>query len=333
MFRPSFLLVAILAILAGVAHAETDWSILTPDSDLNTTMVVCTVLAIVVTIVQFLHCLAAVWGKEAGLSQQTFVVLLPGFVSLLALYILRAYFLTHYTHDTHLSRAIYAMLYFTEQLSNILIAASTMVLLYYTERDWYQNSTILRVRKGLGLLFVVAWLALVVAQTIIYRKPSDVDHTALLTIALYQDRLTHAIIGFYNLVTLDIAISSFVLWLHASPDHRIKLLLFITPLLALRSLALLVVHVLSLVTIPTHLVSTIRNVIYICWLMVDPTLCYIALYALLRASQVPPPIRFRTIVKIVLVCIDVVLGLCGTTGKKTEMDYDPEVPEYFGPPE
>ncbi|KAJ7131244.1 hypothetical protein C8R44DRAFT_56252 [Mycena epipterygia] len=345
MFRPSFLLLAILAILAGVTHAKTNWSILTPDPDLNTTMVVYTVLAIVVTIVQFLHCLAAVWGKDDGLGQRTFVVLLPGLVSLLALYILRAYFLTHYNHDTHLSRAIYAMLYFTEQLSNILIAASTMVLLYYAERDWYQNATILLVRKGLGLLFVIAWLALVVAQTIIYGQPSDVDHDALLTIALYQGRLTHAIIGLYNLVTLDIAISSFVLWIHArklldpkaGPDNRITLLLLIAPLLALRSLALLVVHVLSLVTIPAHLVSTIWNVIYVGWLMVDPTLCYAALYALLGASQVPPPIRFRTIAQIcwtiVLACLAVVVGLCGAMGSmrqetETVTVYVPQDPMF-----
>ncbi|KAJ7264768.1 hypothetical protein C8J57DRAFT_407389 [Mycena rebaudengoi] len=333
MFRPSFLPMAILAILAGVTHAKTDWSILkTPDSGLNAAMVVYTILAIVVTIVQFLHCLAAVWKKEAGLGQRTFDVLLPGLVSLLALYILRAYFLTHYNHDTHLPRAIYAMLYFTEQLSNILIAASTIVLLYCAERDWYQNTTILRVRKGLALLFVVAWLALVVAQTIVYGQPSDVDHNALLTIAVYQNRLTHAIIGFYNLITLDIAISSFVLWIHArkrpdpeaGPDQRIRLLLFITSLLALRSLALLVVHVLSLVTIPRHIVSTVWNVIYIFWLMVDPTLSYVALYALLRASQVPPPIRFRTIAQIcgaiALACFAVVFGILKACGEMSPQE-------------
>ncbi|KAJ7264759.1 hypothetical protein C8J57DRAFT_1512111 [Mycena rebaudengoi] len=57
--------------LNGATHAETDWSVLkAPDSDLNTTVVVSTVLAIVVTIVQFLHCLAAAWKKETGLGEQ-----------------------------------------------------------------------------------------------------------------------------------------------------------------------------------------------------------------------------------------------------------------------
>ncbi|KAJ7264764.1 hypothetical protein C8J57DRAFT_1623696 [Mycena rebaudengoi] len=343
MFRPSFMLIAILAILAGATHAETDWSVLkAPDSDLNTTVVVYTVLAIIVTIVQFLHCLAAVWKKEAGLGQRTFDVLLPGLASLLALYILRAYFLTHHNH--HISRAIYAMLYFTEQFSSILIAASTMVLLYCAERDWYQNTTILRVRKGLALLFVVAWLALVVAQTIIYRQSSDIDHNAVftLTIALYRNRLTDAIIGFYNLVTLDIALSSFVLWIHAriradpeaGPDRRIKFLLFITPLLALRSLALLIVHVLSLTTIPRHLVSTVGNVIYIGWFIVDPTLCYVALYALLRVSQASPPLRFRTIVQGCLGCFIVVFGLldCLCPREWTLTDVEQDI-EYIGPPE
>ncbi|KAJ6569304.1 hypothetical protein B0H19DRAFT_1256948 [Mycena capillaripes] len=337
MSRPSFLL--ILA-LAGVTHANTDWSIITPDPDLNTTMVVYTVLAIVVTIVQLVHCFAAVLGMEAGSGQRTFIVLFPGLISLLALYILRAYFLTHYNRD-HLSRAIYAMLYFTEQLSNILIAASTMVLLCWAEIEWYQNITILGVRKALGLLFVVAWLALVVAETIMYRQPSDVDHNALLTIALYQDKCTHAIIAFYNLVTLDIAVSSFVLWIHArslkradpesEPDIRITLLLIITPLLALRSLGLLVVHVLSLILIPAHLVDTIWNVIYGSWLMFDPTLAYAALYALLRASGVPPPIRFRTIAKacwsIIVVCFAFVWGLIELMSRmstKTETVWVPQ---------
>jgi hypothetical protein len=210
MFRPSFLLIS---VLAGVAHAKTDWSLITPDPDINTTMVVYTILAIVVTVVQFLHCLAAVCGMEAGFGRRTFVVLLPGLVSLLALYILRAHLLIHYNHS-HLSRAIYAMLYFSEQLSNILIATSTMVILCAAERDWYQNATLLGVRKAVGLLFVIAWLALVVAQTIMYHPPSDVDHNAILSIALYQDNLTHVIIGFYNIVTLDITLSSFFLWIH-----------------------------------------------------------------------------------------------------------------------
>jgi hypothetical protein len=92
--------------------------------------------------------------------------------------------------------------------------------------------------------------------------------------------------------------------------QRIKFLLLITAVLTIRSLALLVVHVLSLVTIPVHLVSAVRIVIYIGWIMVDPTLCYVALYALLYASRVPPPIRFRIIAAacaaLVLACIAVV---------------------------
>ncbi|KAF7339114.1 hypothetical protein MVEN_01988100 [Mycena venus] len=206
------------------------------------------------------------------------------------------------------------MLYFTEQFSNILIATSTMVFLYWTERNWYKNTMILAVRNALGLLMVVAWLALVVAQTILYRPPSDVDHNGLLTIALYQDQLTHAIIGFYNLVTLDIAVSSFVVWIYArkyrepesEKDHHTNIFLLITLLLAIRSLSILVVHILSLVSIPPHLVNTIWTVIFVGLLMLDPTLCYAALYALLRASGVKPPIKFR---QIVLVC-GVIITAC-----------------------
>jgi hypothetical protein len=119
------------------------------------------------------------------------------------------------------------MLYFTEHFSNILIAASTMLLLYSTECDWYQNGIIHRVRNGLRLLSVVAWLALVVAETIKYHPPPDVAHNAIMTIALSQGRLTNPIIGFYNFVTLDIAISSDLLGMYArkhqdreaDPDH------------------------------------------------------------------------------------------------------------------
>ncbi|KAJ7021383.1 hypothetical protein C8F04DRAFT_1241413 [Mycena alexandri] len=293
----------LLTVFTGVAHAKTDWSIITPDSDLNTSMVIYTILAVAVTVVQSIHGLAAVGKMEAGLGRRTFVFLLPGLVSLLALYILRTYFLIHY-NSTHFPRAFYAMLYFTEQFSNILIAVSTMILLYCTERDWYQNTVILRARKGLGFLIILGWLGLVVAQAALYRQPSDVDHNPLLTIALYQDELTHAIIGFYNFVTLDIALSAFILWIHArrrpdpeaGADPRIKILLLITALLAIRSLALLVVHVISIVSIPTHLANTIWNLIFCGWLMLDPTLCYIALYALLHSSQVEPPIKFRVIV-------------------------------------
>ncbi|KAJ7206880.1 hypothetical protein GGX14DRAFT_567972 [Mycena pura] len=315
MFRP-FVLV-ILASVAGITNAnlKTEWYMITPDPDLDTTMMVYTVLAIVVTIVQFLHCLAVVVHMEAEPGKHTFAVLFAGLVSLLALYTLRAYFLTHYNTATHLSRPIYAMLYFTEQFSNIMITFSTMILLRWAEGDWYKNAIILRVRKGLGLLLVVAWLALVVAQTIMYRPPTDVDHNALLTVALYQDRLTDAIIAFYNLVTLDIAISSFVLWIHvrklpepdSGPDHRIKILLLISPLLAIRTLALVVVHVVSLVSIPAHLVNTIWDIILVRWLVLDPTLCYAALYALLRASGVPFPIQFKTIVAACLAIVGALL--------------------------
>ncbi|KAJ7851449.1 hypothetical protein B0H13DRAFT_2674177 [Mycena leptocephala] len=348
MFGPSLFLVTILASLTGVTHAKTDWSTVTPIPYVNMTMMIFTVLAIVVTIVQSLHCIAAASGVDVGRGKRLFVVLLPGLVSLLALYILRAYFLTHYHPTTHLSRALYAMLYFTEQFSNIMIAASTMALLHYTERDWYEITIGLRIRTALRTLLVVAWLALVIAQTVIYRPPSDVDHNALLTIALYQDRLTHAIIGVYNFITLDIAISSFVLWIHvrkrespdpeSGPDKRLsefpepesgpensisefvgpesgsdhhasecpapepeqetrhKFLLFAASLLAIRALALLVVHVISVLSIPAHLVTVIWNVILFGWLVLDPTLCYAALYALLRASRVPAPLQFRWIV-------------------------------------
>ncbi|KAJ7224724.1 hypothetical protein B0H12DRAFT_1077968 [Mycena haematopus] len=349
MFSLPIFIFAVLASVAGVAHAKTDWSTITPDSIPNTTMVIFTVLATVVTIVQFLHCFAVVVGMEAGLGKRTFTVLFPGLVSLLALYILRAYFLTHYNHSpSHLSRAIYAMLYFTEQFSNILIAASAMAFLYSHERDWYEYTVLLAVRNGLRFLFLVAWLALVVANTIVYRPPSDVDHNALLTIALYQDTLTHAIIGFYNLITLDIAVSSFVLWIHArkyrepesdkDPASHINTLLFVTLLLAIRSLSLLVVHILSLVSIPPHLANTIWTVIVVLWLMADPTLCYAALYALLRASGVEPPIQFRLIVQL---CLGIIFACFACVGKtveamphtetKTEwVQQDNPIPLYMG---
>ncbi|KAJ6556057.1 hypothetical protein B0H19DRAFT_1151860 [Mycena capillaripes] len=189
---------------------------------------------------------------------------------------------------------------------------------------------------------VVAWLALVVAQTILYRPPSDVDHNALLTIALYQDKLTHAIIGFYNLVTLEIAVSSFVLWIYArkhrepesEKDHRTNILFFITILLAIRSLSLLVVHVLSFVSIPPHLVNAIWNVIFVGWLMLDPTLCYAALYALLRTSGVKPPIKFRQIVQVcwevIMACLACLSCLCGCChgGTETKELEDVGPPEY-----
>jgi hypothetical protein len=83
--------------------------------------------------------------------------------------------------------------------------------------------------------------------------------------------------------------------------------LFITPVLAIRSLALLVIHVLSLISIPPHLVNTIWTVIYVGWLMLDPTLCYVALYALLGASGIPAPLQFRQIIR---VCFGFLKGCC-----------------------
>ncbi|KAJ7230769.1 hypothetical protein C8J57DRAFT_1386884 [Mycena rebaudengoi] len=373
MLGPSFFLVTMLASLAGVTHAKTDWSMVTPIPYLTMTMMIFTVLAIVVTIVQSFYCLAAVRGVDVGRGKRLFIVLLPGLVSLLALYILRAYFLTHYhptTHYnpiTHSSRALYAMLYFTEQFSNIMIAASTMALLHYTERDWYEITISLRIRTALRTLLVAVWLALVIAQTVMYRPPSDVDHNALLTIALYQNRLAHAIIGVHNFVSLDIAISSFVLWIHvrksesqspdleSGPDNRLsefpepesgpennlievagpgsrsdhhateypdpeseqeirhKFLLFAASLLAIRALALLVMHVISVVPIPAHLVTVIWNVILFGWLVLDPTLCYAALYILLRASGLPNPFQFRWIVAacaVVVAAVVLMVGAC-----------------------
>ncbi|KAJ7723231.1 hypothetical protein B0H16DRAFT_1888085 [Mycena metata] len=348
MFRPSLFLLATLSSLAGVSHAKTDWTMVTPFPDVNLAIMIFTVLAIVVTIVQCLHCISAASEVVVGRGKHLFVVLLPGLVSLLALYILRAYFLTHYHPTTHLSRAVYAMLYFTEQFATVTIAASTMALLHYTERDWYETTIGLQIRKGLRTLLIATWLALVIAQTVMYRPPSDVDHNALLTIALYQDRLTHAIIGIYNFFSLDIAISSLLLWIHvrereykdpesgpeerfsefpepefepensvsefvdpeSGSDHhtgespareheretRHKFLLFAAVLLAIRALALLVVHIISIASIPAHLVTAIWNVILFGWLVLDPTLCYAAVYALLRASRVPAPLQFRWIV-------------------------------------
>ncbi|KAJ7599445.1 hypothetical protein C8J56DRAFT_881884 [Mycena floridula] len=248
---------SLLATLTGFTHAKTDWSLITPDSDYNAAMVIYTILAILVTIVQFLHCCAAVNGTM-------------------------------------------------EQFSNIMIAASTMVLLYCAEREWYENVIILCVRKGFGAILILAWIILIVAQTILYHQPADEAYNSLLTIALYQDHLTHAIIGFYNLVTLDIAISSFVLLIRVNKLRaaetemdqwkRVRALFLIAPLLAIRSLGLLMVHIISLVSVPDHLVNTIWNLIFFGWLILDPTLCYIALDILLHSSQVPPPIRFRDIV-------------------------------------
>ncbi|KAJ7257306.1 hypothetical protein C8J57DRAFT_1343017 [Mycena rebaudengoi] len=314
MLGPSFFLVTMLASLAGVTHAKTDWSMVTPIPYLTMTMMIFTVLAIVVTIVQSFYCLAAVRGVDVGRGKRLFIVLLPGL------------------------------------FSNIMIAASTMALLHYTERDWYEITISLRIRTALRTLLVAVWLALVIAQTVMYRPPSDVDHNALLTIALYQNRLAHAVIGVYNFVSLDIAISSFVLWIHvrksesqspdleSGPDNRLsefpepesgpennliefagpgsgsdhhateypdpeseqetrhKFLLFAASLLAIRALALLVMHVISVVPIPAHLVTVIWNVILFGWLVLDPTLCYAALYILLRASGLPNPFQFRWIV-------------------------------------
>ncbi|KAJ7573301.1 hypothetical protein C8J56DRAFT_1034024 [Mycena floridula] len=318
---------SLLATLTGFTQAKTDWSLITPDPDFNTTMVIYTILAILVTIVQFLHCCAVIGETiEGGLGTRTFVLLFPGLLSLLALYILRAYFLTHYHSTTHLSRAVYAMLYFTEQFSNIMIAASTMILLHCAEREWYENVIIFCIRKGFATILIVAWMTLVVAQTILYRQPADAVHNALLTIALYQGRLTHAIIGFYNLVTLDITISSFVLWIRVNKlraaetemDQRVRALFFIAPLLAIRSLVLLIVHVISLVSVPDHLVNKIWNLIFFGWLMLDPTLCYVALYILLRCSQVPPPIRFREIVAAIFAFIgDLLEACCASCGTET----------------
>jgi hypothetical protein len=225
--RLPLLVMEILAILAGVTHAKTDWSTATPDSGLNTATVVYTIATIIFMLGLVQGCIEGLRGMHAELGPATFVVLLPGLVCLLALYSLRIYFLIRYSHDPNLSRAIYAMLYFTEHFSNILIAASTMLLLYSTECDWYQNGIIHRVRNGLRLLSVVAWLALVVAETIKYHPPPDVAHNAIMTIALSQGRLTNPIIGFYNFVTLDIAISSDLLGMYArkhqdreaDPDH------------------------------------------------------------------------------------------------------------------
>ncbi|KAJ7476478.1 hypothetical protein FB451DRAFT_1460567 [Mycena latifolia] len=371
MFGPSFFLVTILASLAGVTHAKTDWSMVTPIPYLTMTMMIFTVLAIVVTTVQSFHCIAAARGVDVGCGKRLFVILLPGLVFLLALYILRAYFLTHYHPTTHSSRALYAMLYFTEQFSNIMIAASTMALLHYIERDWYEITISLRIRTTLRTLLVAAWLALVIAQTVMYRPPSDVDHNALLTIALHQDRLAHAIIGVYNFVSLDIAISSFMLWIHvrkresqspdpeSGPENRLSelpepesgpenslrelagpesgsdhhaseypdpeseqetrhnFLLFAASLLAIRALALLVMHVISVVSIPAHLVTVIWNVILFGWLVLDPTLCYAALYILLRASGLPAPLPFRWIV---VACAAVVaVGVYIDKGKTYEV--------------
>ncbi|KAJ7205613.1 hypothetical protein C8J57DRAFT_1405481 [Mycena rebaudengoi] len=343
MLGPSFFLESLMP--------KTDWSMVTPIPYLTMTMMIFTVLAIVVTIVQSFYCLAAVRGVDVGRGKGLFIVLLPGLVSLLALYILRAYFLTHYHPTTHYNPITH------HPFSNIMIAASTMALLHYTERDWYEITISLRIRTALRTLLVAVWLALVIAQTVMYRPPSDVDHNALLTIALYQNRLAHAVIGVYNFVSLDIAISSFVLWIHvrksesqspdleSGPDNRLsefpepesgpengkltpvrtfiefagpgsgsdhhateypdpeseqetrhKFLLFAASLLAIRALALLVMHVISVVPIPAHLVTVIWNVILFGWLVLDPTLCYAALYILLRASGLPNPFQFRWIV-------------------------------------
>ncbi|KAJ7021381.1 hypothetical protein C8F04DRAFT_1141225 [Mycena alexandri] len=296
---PSFFLLTLLS-LTGIAHAETDWSRIAPNSHVYTTLVMLTILAIILTALQFLHCLAALWAKDTQIRKQGLVILLPGLVSLLALYILRTYFLIHY-NSTHFPRAFYTMLYFTEQFSTILVAVSTMVLLYYTEHDWYQDTiVILRVKQGIESLLVGAWLALVVAQTITYQQPSDVDHNPLLTVVLYQPKLTHIIIGLYTFISIDVALSSFMLWLHArkrldlEEQNHVKTLLLITPLLAIRALILLALHFVPLISIPPTLVKTIWIFLFLGWILLDPALCYVALYTLLHSSQVPAPIRFRS---------------------------------------
>ncbi|KAJ7578110.1 hypothetical protein C8J56DRAFT_969032 [Mycena floridula] len=288
---------SLLAALAGLTHAKTDWSLVTPDPHANTTVVIYTIIVIVVTIGQLLHCFAAmVRTVEGGLGRRYFVLLFPGLLSRLALYSLRIYFLTYYRSTTHSSRAVYAMLYFTEQFSNIMITVSAMVLLYRAEHKRYGNVTILRVRKGIEPILIVTWMTLVVAQTILYHQPADENHNAVLSLllALNQDhlRVTYAIIGFYNLITLDIAISSFVLQTaETEMDQHVKALSF-TRLLVIRSLVLLIIHVISLVSVPDHLVKTIWYLIFFGWLMLDPTLCYIALVLLLQSSQAPSPLRF-----------------------------------------
>lgn len=73
-----------------------------------------------------------------------------------------------------------------------------------------------------------------------------------------------------------------------------------TRILAVRSLALLIVHVLSLVSIPAHLVRTIAYVISIGWFILVPTLCSAAVFPLLRARwTIMPMTQVRRTVTVV----------------------------------
>ncbi|KAJ7856994.1 hypothetical protein B0H13DRAFT_2357140 [Mycena leptocephala] len=123
-------------------------------------------------------------------------------------------------------------------------------------------------------------------------------------------------------------------------NQHTKTLLLVALLLLIRSLSLLIVHILALISIPPHLVNTIWTVIFVGWIMADPTLCYAALYALLRASGVKPPIQFR---HIILLCLGLILACfaCATktaeamptvtTTTKTETVWVPQDPVYFWP--
>lgn len=163
---------------------------------------------------------------EPGQMRRIFIMLMPGLTFLLAFYVMLSCYFTNFPtvnvitkSPPTLSRIFYAFLYFTENFANILLAISTMALLHFAERDWYQNRVIIMwIRRAVGLMVIIGWLAMVVVYTTMYTPPQIVAKNALLTLLVYKPNLmiSHAIVGCFNFVSLDIAISSLVLRLHVN---------------------------------------------------------------------------------------------------------------------
>lgn len=77
----------------------------------------------------------------------------------------------------------------------------------------------------------------------------------------------------------------------------------IAGLLLVRSLTAIVIHVLAIIPIQRAVIQPIYVVLLLGWLVLMPLLLYGAIYAYLRYSDVPAPLRFR----VVLAAIGIVM--------------------------
>lgn len=198
-------------------------------SDHKITTIVYTILAVTVTLLQAMHCIKIVMRLEPGQDRRIFVSLIPGLACILGFYVMLACYLTNFPSATAittslptLSRIFYSFLYLNENLANILLTLSTLVILHYAEMDYYPNRVLLTyIRRAVTAIVVAAWLVMVGVQTTMYQPPKIIANNATLTLLVYKPNLmiSHAIVACFNLVTLDIGISSIMVWLHAAEQQ------------------------------------------------------------------------------------------------------------------